>query len=159
MIPKVTGLHPKLAEKIDSLLKEAKARGFSVGMHSGLRTWEKQAELYELGRSIVNPDGTTLANPRGAIVTKTTAGFSWHNYGTAADIVFKDIKGNWTWDKTDDQWEDLGKIGEMLGLVWGGRWKQRDCPHFELKMSLDVFKAYDLAQSTGEVDAVWQSTT
>jgi hypothetical protein len=29
----------------------------------------------------------------------------------------------------------MGKIGEELGMTWGGRWKVRDCPHFEVKLT------------------------
>lgn len=36
------------------------------------------------------------------------------------------------WDGTDPVWSQLGAIGESLGLVWGGRWKQQDLGHFEL---------------------------
>ena len=36
------------------------------------------------------------------------------------------------WDSNDPVWEKIGKIGESLGLVWGGRWKNhRDCAHFQ----------------------------
>jgi hypothetical protein len=30
-------------------------------------------------------------------------------------------------------YEEAGKIGESVGLVWGGRWKIPDYPHFQLK--------------------------
>jgi peptidoglycan LD-endopeptidase CwlK len=35
------------------------------------------------------------------------------------------------WDSSDPIWERIGKIGETLGLVWGGRWRVRDMGHFE----------------------------
>ena len=35
------------------------------------------------------------------------------------------------WDGTDPAWITLGRLGESLGLVWGGRWKQKDMGHFE----------------------------
>lgn len=150
----VPGLHPRLAEAGEKLLAEAKARGLSVGLHSGLRKWAEQERLYELGRSVKNPDGATEANPRGNIVTKTTAGFSLHNYGCATDYVFKDSRGSWTWDKTDAEWEELGKVGELYGLSWGGRWKQKDMPHFELKMKISIFAAHKIA-IVGGIEEVW----
>ena len=152
----VPGLHTKLAETVPKIITEAKARRLAVvGMHSGLRTWDVQSRLYELGRSVRNPDGATDANPRGNIVTKTIAGYSWHNYGMAVDMVFKDEKGNWTWNKTDAQWEELGKIGEMFGLVWGGRWKMKAYPHFELTCKINVFAARKVAM-VGTIDDVWK---
>jgi peptidoglycan L-alanyl-D-glutamate endopeptidase CwlK len=35
------------------------------------------------------------------------------------------------WDATDPAWTAIGRIGEELGLRWGGRWKQKDLGHFE----------------------------
>ena len=36
------------------------------------------------------------------------------------------------WDSADPVWQTLGRIGEALGLRWGGRWQQKDMGHFEL---------------------------
>ncbi len=36
------------------------------------------------------------------------------------------------WDDGDPVWDRIGKVGESLGLRWGGRWQQRDMGHFEL---------------------------
>lgn len=35
------------------------------------------------------------------------------------------------WDPADPAWAAVGRIGEELGLRWGGRWKQADLGHFE----------------------------
>ena len=36
------------------------------------------------------------------------------------------------WDGAEPVWQKLGKIGESVGLKWGGRWKRRrDFAHFE----------------------------
>jgi len=36
------------------------------------------------------------------------------------------------WDGKDPIWQRIGKIGEDLGLRWGGNFKQKDLGHFEL---------------------------
>lgn len=36
------------------------------------------------------------------------------------------------WDSDSPVWETIGRIGESLGLKWGGRWTKRDMGHFEL---------------------------
>ena len=36
------------------------------------------------------------------------------------------------WDSSNPLWERIGKIGEVIGLEWGGRWKVRDYSHFQL---------------------------
>lgn len=35
------------------------------------------------------------------------------------------------WDPADPAWAMLGRLGEDLGLRWGGRWRQKDLGHFE----------------------------
>lgn len=36
------------------------------------------------------------------------------------------------WDTSAKEWAIMGKIGESLGLRWGGRWKKPHDPgHFE----------------------------
>lgn len=68
-------------------------------------------------------------------------GVSWtlnskHLTGDAIDIcpyaVFQ-LHGpdKLQWDSSDPVWQQIGVIGERLGLRWGGRWKQRDLGHFE----------------------------
>jgi peptidoglycan L-alanyl-D-glutamate endopeptidase CwlK len=35
------------------------------------------------------------------------------------------------WGAPQDVWDKMGEIGESVGLKWGGRWKNKDSPHFE----------------------------
>ena len=152
--PLVTALHPKLADAVSSILTEAKARGLIVGVHSGVRQPEEQARLYALGRQTVNPDGKSPDKPLGNIVTNGLPWSSWHNYGLAVDIVFKNEKG-WTWNKPFEQWEEIGKVGEMFGLTWGGRWKFKDLPHFQITGRIrDVRHAKDVLFSSG-LENLW----
>lgn len=67
-------------------------------------------------------------------------GVSWttksrHLTGDAIDICPFDTwalhgvdKLQWADDPT---WTRIGEIGERLGLIWGGRWTQKDLGHFE----------------------------
>ena len=51
---------------------------------------------------------------------------SYHQYGLAFDIAFK----NYNWSPPSfDWWNELGKEGEKLGLIWGGSFQ--DYGHFE----------------------------
>ena len=36
------------------------------------------------------------------------------------------------WNGSNPLWERIGRIGEAVGLEWGGRWKVRDYSHFQL---------------------------
>ena len=40
------------------------------------------------------------------------------------------LKADTNNDNLND-WEEIGEIGESCGLVWGGRWKNPDRPHFQ----------------------------
>jgi len=116
----VTGLHPLVADALSSTINEAKARGLRVALFCGLRKPETQDALYAQGRTV-----------EGKIVTKAKAWESWHNYGLAVDIVFKDKKGNWSWANGND-WKGLGTVGKMFTFEWGGDWKNfPDRPHFQ----------------------------
>ena len=70
-------------------------------------------------------------------------GHSWvthsaHQDGRAIDICPLEIFDlsplgtmKLEWNSDHPVWERIGRIGESLGLVWGGRWGKRDCTHFE----------------------------
>jgi peptidoglycan L-alanyl-D-glutamate endopeptidase CwlK len=75
--------------------------------------------------------------------TNMARGVSWtlnskHLTGDAIDICpysVYDLSGpdKLNWDPGDPIWQKIGAIGEGLGLTWGGRWKQADMGHFEVK--------------------------
>lgn len=69
-------------------------------------------------------------------------GVSWttrskHLTGDAIDIApyaqfSQHGQNKLNWDADDPSWLRIGRIGEAVGLVWGGRWQQRDLGHFEI---------------------------
>lgn len=113
--PALASLVVKMDELIPSL---------SIQVTQGLRTWPEQNALYQQGR-------TTPGN----IVTYAAAGFSWHNYGMAVDLVPEDIMpGQPDWDSTHPAWQKMIATGISLGLVSGSTWSrgEKDNPHFQL---------------------------
>lgn len=56
---------------------------------------------------------------------------SKHLRGEAVDFVPVRSGVAW-WGAPSAVWDRMGVIGESCGLKWGGRWKTRDCPHFEI---------------------------
>lgn len=56
---------------------------------------------------------------------------SKHLRGEAVDIV-PTKEGKYWWNAPSEVWKRMGEIGETHGLTWGGRWKNADCPHFEI---------------------------
>lgn len=66
---------------------------------------------------------------------------SKHQDGIAIDIAPYEIfslhgEDKINWNSKDPVWLKMGEIGESLGLVWGGRWEQKDMGHFELPYSM-----------------------
>lgn len=71
------------------------------------------------------------------------SGHSWikrskHQDGLAVDICpYQEYQENGPdkldWNAESPLWLKLGLIGENLGLLWGGRWQQKDLGHFEYK--------------------------
>ena len=124
---KIKYLDPEVQPLAIEFLKRCKKAGYRVIITQTLRTFEEQDELYKIGRQGI-PGEKPVTNARG--------GYSWHNFGRAFDIAFlvRTPEGRWriSWDE-DLPWEEVGKIGESIGLEWGGRWKFQDKPHFQYR--------------------------
>lgn len=135
-------IHPELAVKVKKIIYALKEQGHTCDVHMGYRSIDQQNQLYN---KLVN--GKRVTNARG--------GQSWHNYGLAVDIVFKDSKGNWSWAETHP-WKLLGEIGKSHGLKWGGDFTRlKDRPHFEMQGIMTISQARD-AYLKGGILAVWK---
>jgi peptidoglycan LD-endopeptidase CwlK len=135
-------LHPDLKDKADKLIEVMEKHGYTVDVHKGVRTFIEQEKLYAKGRT----------SP-GRVVTYAMAGRSWHNYGLAIDVVFKDKRG-WSWAEKWP-WDLLGEEGEKLGLEWGGRFKKlKDRPHFQMTGKLKIREAKKIYEEKG-LKKVW----
>jgi hypothetical protein len=131
-------IHPELKKRTEQLLFEAERQGLRPQIVAGFRSLESQKKLYESGRKVTN----------------AKAGDSFHNYGLAVDIAFRDDKNKPSWDEKHD-WEKLGKIGKSVGLQWGGDWKKRDRPHFQLLPQNQLSRVKSLNRSLG-IEKMWK---
>jgi peptidoglycan LD-endopeptidase CwlK len=122
-------LHPRVQKAARSFMSAAcsicKQQGYEVKIISGTRTYAEQDALYAQGRTVA-----------GKKVTNAKAGFSNHNFGIAFDIgIFQNKK----YFGDHRLYDELGVLGESLGLVWGGRWKSfPDKPHFQANTGLTL---------------------
>jgi peptidoglycan L-alanyl-D-glutamate endopeptidase CwlK len=124
----LTDLHPLVADKARQLIELATAEGIEILVTSTLRTFEEQAELFAKGRT-----------EPGSIVTNARPGRSWHNFGLAFDVVPL-INGKAIWNSPF--WNKIGRLGEDVGLVWGGNFTSfKDRPHFEFHPHLTLAEA------------------
>jgi peptidoglycan LD-endopeptidase CwlK len=113
-------LNPKVQGLARKLIETATAQGIHVKVISGHRTYAEQNDLYAQGRTKPGP-----------IVTKAKGGQSNHNFATAFDVGIFSADGK-KYIEESNAYDEVGKIGEALGLEWGGRWtKMVDEPHFQ----------------------------
>lgn len=56
---------------------------------------------------------------------------SKHIAGLAFDVVPLNEQGKPWWDAPMRIWMRVGAIAEQYGWEWGGRWEQKDLPHFQ----------------------------
>lgn len=127
----IGALVPEMAERIRTLVAEMEAVGHPIVVVETLRSYARQDALYAQGRTV---SGQKVTNARG--------GQSWHNFGRAVDLAFKDGPKGVTWM---GPWDLLGRHGELLGLQWGvvssKTGKRSDLGHFEFRGGLTLRQA------------------
>ena len=141
---------PALADKIRQLAELCDkdeiffAENATLEVTQGLRTWDDQAKLWAIGRTLPGKE-----------VTNARPGESWHQFGAACDVApFVNDKQP-DWDEGHPIWARIVELGESLGLRSGVSWK--DEPHFELtgnfppKPPQEVIDAFQ----TSGITAVW----
>lgn len=109
---------------------------FGIPKYGGFRSEDRQRELYEIGRRGKSSE-KTVTNCDGKIKK------SYHQSGFAFDIFIYDEHGA-CWDCTYKYKEvkehifamfDFAKncgYFEDMKIEWGGDWKFRDIPHFQI---------------------------
>jgi peptidoglycan LD-endopeptidase CwlK len=151
MSTRVESLAPRmipLVQKMERLLKE---RGIRYAITCTTRTQAEQDALHAQGRNPLDQVNALRATAGMQPISQrenknivTNATRSPHQDGNAVDIVPLGTNGQPTWAATTAEWEAIGKIGEEVGLEWGGRWKDKagklgpdglgwDKPHYQLK--------------------------
>lgn len=126
-INSLKGIHPKLKQVVEKAITLS-PQDFTV--ISGVRTTKEQQDLYAQGRTKA---GAIVTNADG-VRNKSNHQAKSDGFGYAVDIVPYPV-----------DWNDLDKFKVIanamqlaaceLGVTinWGGDWKMKDFPHFELK--------------------------
>ncbi len=127
----IASLIPKAQRAARKFLVAAKAFQYTVKILSGGRTYAEQTEIYAQGRT-----------KPGKVVTNAPAGSSNHNFGIAFDVgIFQGSKYFTGATKAEtDAYLALRKLTRpaVLELDWGGDWKTKDTPHYELHTGKNV---------------------
>lgn len=118
----LAALHPVVADLAREHLALMRMLALDVALISGGRTWREQEDVYRIGRRGV---------PGERVVTRARAGSSFHNFGLAYDVGVFGHRGRYVEEEWDSDYQAAGRLGELVGLSWGGRWKDPDTPHFE----------------------------
>ena len=125
-----TDLHPDAQYLGLKLISECAKQGINILIGECVRTMAEQDALYAKGRTT---SGNIVTKARG----KTYS--SMHQWGVAFDIylnmdIDKDGKtSDDAFNNSTGMFERIGKIGQSIGLEWGGSWISiKDRPHFQL---------------------------
>ena len=121
-------LQPTVRVMAEQLLARSAAVGIPLDVTFTLRDFATQNALYARGRTCP-----------GCIVTDARAGYSFHNYGLAVDVVLTELLALPNWGdtpvppaRTDALWAKVAALGKAIGGRWGGDFHSiRDRPHYE----------------------------
>lgn len=150
-------LYPDFAVRINKLISSyGEFHHMKLRVTQGLRTFEEQDKLYELGRANSKP-----------MVTNSRGGYSFHNFGLAADLCFVSSDPylvKMDKEESDFYWKELGRFGKMFDLNWGGDFSSPDRCHFEKDYGFElselrrVYLAYGITDLWAVIDKKQKET-
>lgn len=130
-------LAPFFAEKLRIAIQECNESGLNVALFEALRSPDRQDWLFGQGRT---REGNKVTNAR--------AYQSWHQYGLAADLCFKEA-GGWVWRK-NAPWDKVHAIFHKHGFET----LKFEQAHVQITGGMLVSKAMRIAQKDGLL-ALW----
>ncbi len=134
----IDALNPYVATLARRFLALCAQNGLDVRIYSVFRSWDDQDAYYAQGRTAPGP-----------IVTDAMGGDSYHNWGLAFDAAPL-TNGTVNWNDMA-KFNQMGRLGEQVGLEWGGNWKTVysklvDQPHFQYTFGLSTPQLLDGAR-------------
>jgi len=124
----INELHPKVKKLCQDFIEACKAKGITIKIISTYRDNSYQQAIYNVGRT-----------KPGKRITDAKPGYSFHNYRLAFDFL-PTRNGVYDWNDVH-LFEECGKIGESLGLVWGGNFKKlKDLDHLQYSDGLTLLQ-------------------
>jgi hypothetical protein len=127
---KIMWLHPSIRNNVIDIYNELSAQGINVVMKAGLRSNEKQKEIFGRGRTAdilmkvgyTKEDSIKYAMPDYKYPPPEVAipGTSAHEYGFAMDIHPIDATG-----PADPKYDKIGIVVKKYGFAWGGDWSDK----------------------------------
>ena len=138
-LDKMKKVHPKLVEVMKAAIENSP---YDFRITSGARTTEEQKALFALGRT---KPGKIVTYTNG-VTSKSNHQIKSDGFGHAVDIFPCGVIENGVYRKfTSEEGYDEKKLklianhilavakSKNINIEWGGNWKMKDTPHFELK--------------------------
>ena len=138
-LDKMEKVHPKLVEVMKEAIENSP---FDFRITDGARTTEEQFALYQKGRTLPGPKVTNCDGKK----FKSNHQIKSDGFGHAVDIFPCGVVENGVYRKfTSEEGYDEKKLklianhilavakSKNINIEWGGNWKMKDTPHFELK--------------------------
>lgn len=137
-------LYPDFAVRCRRLIHDMQEYyGMPMRCTEGVRTWARQQEIFNQGRTTPGP-----------VVTRARPGQSYHNYGLAADFCFR---GSDPFLEKHPQgmaiWKSFGRLAQAHGLVWGGDFS--DMPHVQLTYGFHWRELIEYVGEDGCLERLW----
>lgn len=143
-------LDEKFTSEYSKLLDECKFTGYEFRVYSTLRTPIEQAILWRQSRTSeqiktkvtgLKEAGLTfiaqcieyVGPQQGRWATDALPGFSWHNWGEAADAFLIGTNNKAIWDSEHAGYKFLADTALQLKLTPGYYFKSRDAVHIQLR--------------------------
>ena len=123
-------VHPTLAERIRKVYFAMQVLGYPMRPTEGLRTLERQQQLYAQGRTA---PGSIVTRADGIVSRSNHQACPGENFGRAVDSCFVGSDPYLEHHVFGPRlWEAFGANAVALGLIWGGRFTTiKDRPHVE----------------------------
>ena len=128
-------LAPFFAQRLTSAIDACVADGYLIRLFEGFRSVERQRWLYASGRTRL-----------GSIVTHAKGGQSWHQYGTACDVVGYS-SGHWDWSIDYDKIDAIFKDHGFESLKF-------ERAHKQIRGGLTIAQAQRIVAADG-IEALW----
>ncbi|MDR3586757.1 MAG: peptidoglycan-binding protein [Desulfosporosinus sp.] len=121
----IRSLDPYVSFLASEFLRLTRANNLDVRIIAAFRSWDEEDGLFASGRTKPGP-----------IVTNARGGDSYHNWGLAFDA--SPIE-NGKLSNDIIKIKKMGKLGEQVGLEWGGSFKSIvDYPHYQYTFGLST---------------------
>lgn len=131
---RLANIHPTLVVVLTQVFEEMEKGGTPMFVVEGVRTVQRQQELYAQGRTKPGQ----IVTYKDGVKFKSNHQLHPDGFGYAVDCAFVPLPTREDPFSRQWPWEQYGLLLEGHSVQWGGRWKMADLPHAELLASPSI---------------------